>query len=456
MKKSVNIEKIRNTEYLKLALGFTLSTLTTPLLNSVDTAVVGNLSNPVFIGGVTLGGTIFNTIYWLFGFLRVSTSGYSAKAFGENNEKEEITVLIRPILISLILGFLFVIFQKAILWGFIHFFDAGKEITKYIEIYFNILIWGAPFVFLNYTFLGWIMGRKEIKKCLILQLMTNIVNIFLDLYFVEVLRMDVAGVAAATLISQIMTTLLSIFIILRTFSLKKILYNINLKEIFDRSEIKKVGAVNSDLVIRTVCLLIATNLFLEKAAHNGKIILAANSILFQVQYLMSYIFDGFANASSVFSGIAAGEKNFRKLKWVMRKSIQFCIIISIFLSTAFVFGGKKLLLFYTKNAEVINIANQYKIWIIIFPLVVSFGLVIYGNFTGTTETAYIRNSMLQSLVFFLIVYFTVMPVYQNHGLWLSFIVFSLARSLFLMRYVKKFLEKYKLELNVKTSINSGI
>ncbi|MFA3799655.1 MATE family efflux transporter [Leptotrichia hongkongensis] len=447
MKKSVNIEKIRNTEYLKLALGFTLSTLTTPLLNSVDTAVVGNLSNPVFIGGVTLGGTIFNTIYWLFGFLRVSTSGYSAKAFGENNEKEEITVLIRPVLISLILGFLFVIFQKPILWGFIHFFDAGKEITKYIEIYFNILIWGAPFVFLNYTFLGWIMGRKEIKKCLILQLMTNIVNIFLDLYFVEVLGMDVTGVAVATLISQIMTTLLSIFIILRTFSLKKILHNINLKEIFDRSEIKKVGAVNSDLVLRTVCLLVATNLFLEKAAHNGKIILAANSILFQVQYLMSYIFDGFANASSVFSGIAAGEKNFRKLKWVMRKSIQFCVIISIFLSTAFVFGGKKLLLFYTKNAEVINIANQYKIWIIIFPLVVSFGLVIYGNFTGTTETAYIRNSMIQALIVFLIFYFAGTAINQNHGLWLSFIVFSLARSVFLIRYIGKFLNKYKLKLS---------
>ena len=447
MKKSVNIEKIRNTEYLKLALGFTLSTLTTPLLNSVDTAVVGNLSNPVFIGGVTLGGTIFNTIYWLFGFLRVSTSGYSAKAFGENNEKEEITVLIRPVLISLILGFLFVIFQKSILWGFIHFFDAGKEITKYIEIYFNILIWGAPFVFLNYTFLGWIMGRKEIRKCLILQLMTNIVNIFLDLYFVEVLGMDVAGVAVATLISQIMTTLLSIFIILRTFSLKKILHNINLKEIFDRSEMKKVGAVNSDLVIRTICLLVATNLFLEKAAHNGKIILAANSILFQVQYLMSYIFDGFANASSVFSGIAAGEKNFRKLKWVMRKSIQFCVIISIFLSTAFVFGGKKLLLFYTKNAEVINTANQYKIWIIIFPLVVSFGLVIYGNFTGTTETAYIRNSMIQALIVFLIFYFAGTAINQNHGLWLSFIVFSLARSVFLIRYIGKFLNKYKLNLS---------
>ncbi|BBM51936.1 MATE efflux family protein [Leptotrichia trevisanii] len=443
MRRSVNIEKHRNGEYLKLALGFTLSTLTTPLLNSVDTAVVGNLSNPVFIGGVTLGGTIFNTIYWLFGFLRVSTSGYSAKAFGENNKREEITVLVRPMLISILLGILFVLFQKPILWGFIYFFDAGRETTKYISVYFNILIWGAPFVLLNYTFLGWIMGRKEIKKCLILQLMTNIVNIALDLYFVRVLKMDVAGVAVATLISQIMTTVLSVFIILRTFSAKEILHNVNLSKVFDKAEIKKVGAVNLDLVIRTICLLVTTNLFLEKAAQNGKIILAANSILFQVQYLMSYIFDGFANASSVFSGIAIGEKNFRKLKWVMGKSIKFCIAISLFLSTAFIFGGEKLLLFYTKNMEVINIASQYKIWMLIFPLVVSFGLIIYGNFTGATETAYIRNSMIQALIVFLIFYFTGTSMYKNHGLWLSFIVFSLARSAFLMRYVGKFLKKYE-------------
>jgi len=442
MRRSVNVEKHRNREYLKLALGFTLSTLTTPLLNSVDTAVVGNLTNPVFIGGVTLGGTIFNTIYWLFGFLRVSTSGYSAKAFGENNKKEEITVLVRPMIISILLGIFFIVFQKPILWGFTHFFDAGNEITKYIAVYFNILIWGAPFVLLNYTFLGWIMGRKEIKKCLILQLMTNFVNIILDLYFVKILKMNVAGVAVATLISQIMTTLLSIFIILKTFSLKEILHDINLKEVFDKAEIKKVGTVNLDLIIRTVCLLVMTNLFLEKAAQNGKVILAANSILFQVQYLMSYIFDGFANASSVFSGIAVGEKSFRKLKWVMRKSFQFCIIISLFLSTGFIFGSEKLLLFYTKNAEVIDIASQYKIWIVIFPLVVSFGLVIYGNFTGVMETAYIRNSMIQALIMFLIFYFYRTPMYKNHRLWLSFIVFSLARSVFLMRYVRKFLEKY--------------
>ena len=429
-KKNINLESYRNWEYLKLALGFTLSTLTTPLLNSVDTAVVGNLPNPVFIGGVTLGGTIFNTIYWLFGFLRVSTSGYSAKAFGEKDKSEEITALVRPAIISVLIGMFFILFQKVILWGFSNFFDAEKEITKYLEIYFNILIWGAPFVLLNYTFLGWIMGRKEIKKCLILQLLTNVTNIMLDLYFVKVLKMDVAGVAIATLVSQVLTTILSILIILRTFSVKEILGNVDLKKILEKSEIKKVGVVT-------------TNLFLEKAAHSGKIVLAANSILFQIQYLIAYIFDGFANASSVFSGIAIGEKNFSKLKWTLKKSINSSIVISILLSIVMIIFDESFLMFYTKNIEVIEITNQYKIWIIIFPLVVSFGLVVYGNFTGAMETKYIKKSMLQSLIVFLIFYFLATEIYQNHGLWLSFLAFSLSRSVFLMRYVKRFLKKYE-------------
>ena len=196
-------------------------------------------------------------------------------------------------------------------------------------------------------------------------------------------------------------------------------------------------------MIRTLCLLITTNLFLEKVAHSGKIVLAANSILFQIQYLIAYIFDGFANASSVFSGIAIGEKNFSKLKWTLKKSINSSIVISILLSIVMIIFDENFLMFYTKNIEVIEITNQYKIWIIIFPLVVSFGLVVYGNFTGAMETKYIKKSMLQALIVFLIFYFLATEIYQNHGLWLSFLAFSLSRSVFLMRYVKRFLKKYE-------------
>jgi len=175
-----------NNSYLKMAMGFTLSTLTIPLLNSVDTAVVGRLESPVYIGGVALGGTVFNTIYWILGFLRVSTSGYSAKAYGMKDEKEEALALVRPLIVSVIVGLLFFIFQDVILQIALRFYKADNHILHYMTVYYKILIWGAPFVLLNYTFLGWIMGRRQIRECLILQLVTNITNIILDLYFVDI------------------------------------------------------------------------------------------------------------------------------------------------------------------------------------------------------------------------------------------------------------------------------
>lgn len=152
------------------------------------------------------------------------------------------------------------------------------------------------------------MGRKQIKECLVLQLVTNIINIVLDLFFVKSLNMNVAGVAYATLISQIMTTLLSIYIIFRgkkgeNFKIIEAVKKIDFKKIFDKEAAKQIIGVNFDLVIRTVCLLAVTNLFMEEASGEGEIVLAANSILFQIQYLMAYFFDGFANASSVFDGL---------------------------------------------------------------------------------------------------------------------------------------------------------
>ena len=304
-----------NKDYFKLMLGFIFSALTAPLLTSVDTAVVGQLSNPAFIGGVALGGTIFNTMYWLLGFLRVSTSGYSAKAYGLQNEKEEMFALIRPTTVSIVLGMLFWIIQTPLLKVAAFFYKTSAEIIYYMEVYYRILIWGAPFVLLNYTFLGWIMGRRQLKECLILQLATNFTNIFLDFFFVRGLNMNVEGVAYATLIAQVTTTILSICIILKgkksdSFSIRNAIKKMKVKEVFEGKAMKEIGAVNFDLVIRTVCLLTVTNLFMEESALNGKIILAANSILFQTQYLMASFFDGTANASSVFTGNAIGERKF--------------------------------------------------------------------------------------------------------------------------------------------------
>lgn len=437
-----NIEKIYNKQYFKLVIGFTLSTLTTPLLGSIDTAVVGQLTNPAYIGGVALGGTIFNTIYWILGFLRVSTSGYSAMAYGSKNKKDQTLTLFRPMIVSIIIGLLFLLFQDTILWSATHFYNSTPEIMENMKKYYKILIWGAPFVLTNYSILGWIMGRKKIRECIILQFLTNIINIGLDIYFVNGLNLAVEGVAYATLIAQIFTTLLSFIIIFfeknkDELEIIKNIKNIQLKDILDIKSAKTVGRVNTDLIIRTICLMTVTNIFMEQGSLYGPIVLAANSILFQIQYLISYIFDGISNANSVFIGNGIGEKNNFKINWVIKKAKEMCFVISVFLMIIILFFGDGLISLFSNNQEVILTAIKFKIWLLIFIPSISVGLVFYGIFTGGANTRFVRNSMLQSLVLFAVVYIIGIPNLQNHGLWLSFVLFSLGRSLFLYRYLER-------------------
>ena len=437
-----NIEKFYNKQYFKLVIGFTLSTLTTPLLGSIDTAVVGQLTNPAYIGGVALGGTIFNTIYWILGFLRVSTSGYSAMAYGSKDKKEQTLTLFRPMIVSIIIGLLFLLFQDTILWSATHFYNSTPEIMENMKKYYKILIWGAPFVLTNYSILGWIMGRKKIRECIILQFLTNIINIVLDIYFVNGLNLAVEGVAYATLIAQIFTTLLSFIIIFfeknkDELEIIKNIKNIQLKDILDIKSAKTVGRVNTDLIIRTICLMTVTNIFMEQGSLYGPIVLAANSILFQIQYLISYIFDGISNANSVFIGNGIGEKNNFKINWVIKKAKEMCFIISVFLMIIILFFGDGLISLFSNNQEVILTAIKFKIWLLIFIPSISVGLVFYGIFTGGANTRFVRNSMLQSLVLFAVVYIIGIPNLQNHGLWLSFVLFSLGRSLFLYRYLER-------------------
>ena len=299
---------------------------------------------------------------------------------------------------------------------------------------------------LNYTFLGWIMGRRQLKECLMLQLTTNFTNILLDFFFVRGLNMNVEGVAYATLIAQVTTTILSICIILKgkksdSFSIRNAIKKMKVKEVFEGKAMKEIGAVNFDLVIRTVCLLTVTNLFMEESALNGKFILAANSILFQTQYLMASFFDGTANASSVFTGNAIGEKNKSKIEWTIKKSFQMCGIISVILCIILVLLEKRLVRLYTNNTEVIETAGNYIVWMMIYPLIINAGLIFYGVFSGATYISPVRNSMLLSLGIFIMFYMTVARLWGNHGLWFSFIMFSAGRSVFLIMYITKLRKK---------------
>ncbi len=426
---------MNHSKYLGLALPLILTTITTPLLGAVDTAVVGQLDDSSYIAGVAVGTIIFNTMYWLFGFLRVSTSGFAAQAHGTKNEEEILRSLSRPLLLALSISAILVALQYPIKEQFLPLLTTDPVVQSLATDYFAIRIWGVPFGLLNYVIIGWMMGLAMIKKTLFLQMYMNVTNIVLDILFVKVFSWSVVGVAAATLISEVSTFVIGLVIVWKAIPAKQRKKILQIKSI-DLSSYKKMMRMNRDLFIRTLCLLIVFNVFTAKGGTFGTEILAANAILIQIHFIMAYMYDGFANASSILTGRAIGSNDKTLYQTTIRLTFQWAVISSLIISSVYYLFNDQIHQMFTSIPEVLHEVGTYEAWIVCFPLVSSFGVVLHGIFVGATEASSLRNTMILALLVFLISLFLAARI-DNHGLWLAFILFSFARSLFLILHVPK-------------------
>lgn len=420
-------------EYLSIAVPFILATITTPLLGAVDMGVMGRLPDPAYIGGVSIGVVIFNTIYWLFGFLRVSTTGMSSQALGAADRKLCLLALMRPLAIALAVGTAIILLQKPILAFSLYFMRPEPDVARLVESYFSILVWGAPCVLANYVMLGWLMGQIKLRASLVLQISTNALNIVLSVLFVLGFGWGVPGVAAATLLAQTGAVALGVVLIWRHFAVR--LDEVPWGELFSRQVVAEIVRVNGDLFVRTLCLLVVTNMFVAKGASYGKDILAGNAIILQIQYLMAYFFDGLANASSVVAGKAVGKKDPALFDRCVSLSWQWCLYGSILVSVAYGLTWDGVFRLFTSIPEVLEAGRDFAHWMTVFPFCASVGLVFYGIFSGSMQTAPVRNSMLQALALYIAAQVCLTPLFDNHGLLFAFLLFALGRSVFLGRYV---------------------
>lgn len=427
--------RLSHKEYLKVAIPLMLSTLTQPILGVVDTSVVGQLSSPIFIGGVSIGVVIFNTIYWLFGFLRVSTTSYSAQSIESQDKDDKLKAFIHPLIMSLIIGILLVMFQKLIWDGYMRIISSENIVKEQAYIYYSILIWGAPIVLSNYVILGWLMGQSKIKETVIMQVSGNIVNIILDILLVNLFNMKVDGVAIATLFSQICTLLLGILFIIKTkeFKVKEILN----KKLYERKEIINKVLINTDFMVRTICILIVNNIFTSTTSTFGAVILAANTIILQLESIFSYLFEGLANASSIFVGRYVGDKNYKRYKDTVKITFIWSVVLTISLTIVYILLRSNIIFLFTNIDEVILSVKTYDFWIILYPLVACLALTFYGVFSGAMETKSIRNSTFLAMILFIFAHKLFVPIFDNHGLWLAFLIYYLGRSMFLIIYLNK-------------------
>ncbi|MEE8352582.1 MAG: MATE family efflux transporter [Rhodospirillales bacterium] len=409
-----------------------LSNISVPLLGAVDTAVVGQLPGPHYLGAVAVGALIFSVIYGGFNFLRMGTTGLTAQALGAKDSDEVRAWLERAGVLSLCIGALLVATQVPILWGSLEIVNPGPDVRPLTAEYFSIRIWGAPFALLNFALLGWFFGIQNTRAALATQVFMNGINIILDLWFVLGLGWGVEGVAWATLISEVSAVGMGLWLV--RANLKRIGGHWHLGRAFDRTKLARMFKVNGNILIRSMCLQAAFVIVTALGARMGDIVLAANAVLLNFQMFSAYALDGFANAAEALVGEAFGAKNRTRFRQAVKTSSIWALIFSAAFSGFYLLAGAPIIDLLTAVPEVREAARIYLPWAIVLPIISVWSFQLDGIFIGSTWTAEMRNGMALSLAIFAGILWLAIPALGNHGLWLSFSLFMVVRALTLAAF----------------------
>jgi MATE family multidrug resistance protein len=416
-----------NREILQIALPSIVSNITVPLLGLIDAAIVGHLGAASYIGAIAVGGMLFNIIYWIFGFLRMGTSGMTSQAYGQKDEAETMRILARSMGVGMLIALALIILQYPIERIAFTLMKATPEVERLASLYFRICIWGAPAVLGLYSISGWCIGMQNSRFPMYVAITQNIVNILASLVLVYGFGMKIEGVAIGTLVAQYAGLLMAAW--LWTSHFKRLLPYIQLQTLLAKGAIRRFFQVNRDIFFRTLCLVAVTMYFTSAGAAQGEVILAVNTLLMHFFTFFSYIMDGFAYAGEALVGKHLGANDRPALRQMVHQLFVWGIVLSLVFTLVYGIGGKVFLGLITNEQSVITASSAYFYWVLAIPLA-GFAAFLYdGIFIGATATRWMLYAMSIATTAFFLIYYGFRGAMGNHALWLAFITYLALRGI---------------------------
>ena len=430
-----------NKRILGLALPNIITNITVPLLGMVDMAIVGHLSSS-HIGAITIGTSIFNLIYWNFGFLRMGTSGFTAQAYGARRWDEALATLVRASALALAIALLLIALQWPLSRLALVIFEGSDEVMRMALTYFFIRIWAAPATLGLYAIKGWFIGMQDSKTPMWIAIALNCVNILASLLFVLVLHWDIAGVALGTVVANYSGLALALIFLRRRFrrdnNLSAFRFQLSsIKEYLRWDEMRRFFKVNSDIFLRTVCL---SAVFTFITAASGRIsdeVLAIDALLLQFFTLFSYIMDGFAYAGEALVGRYIGARQSRQLRLSVRLLLLWGLVLTAAFTLLYALFSQQFLHVFTSDTALIAATGDYIVWVLVIPVCGFAAFLFDGIFIGATASRTMRNAMFAATAAFFLVYYgqkayigeALTPNSWNNTLWIAFMVFLILRGL---------------------------
>ncbi|MFI3258539.1 MAG: MATE family efflux transporter [Rikenellaceae bacterium] len=418
-----------NREILRIALPNIISNITVPIMGIASTAIAGRCGDDsaYTIGQLAIGVSIFNMIYWNCNFIRMGTSGLTAQAFGAGDFAETTRMLIRSIGVSLILGLVILLFKSPLAYGSVELIGGGDLALEYVKA----RLWAVPAGILLFGFHGWFTGMQNGTYSMFTALTVNILHIALSLYLALARGMGVVGIAYASVVAQWVGVLIASALLYLNFRGR--LVRVSISEVLSPKMIRKFFSINSDIIIRTICIVSVYTFFTRASARmENEALLAINTMLLQLFTLYSYMTDGFAYAAEALTGRFIGARDGNSL----RRAIIGCILWSTVVSVVFVgiyliFWRDILSIFIGGSSDVepmLSLAGEYIWWIITIPIMGAFPFLMDGVMVGANFTKVIRNSMLVSTVIYFSTFLIFEPIMGNDALWLAFMLFMFLRG----------------------------
>ncbi len=403
-----------------------LSNISMPLLGLVDTAVMGHLDSAIYLAAVSVGAMIVHFIFWAFGFLRMSTVGLAAQAYGANDGDELRSLLARGLSTSMLIALVLIFLQSILISLSLSIVEPSEKVAALSADYFNIRIWSAPATLMTYVLLGWFLGIQKPRVVLVVMVFVNVLNIILDLVLVVGFGMNVAGAAFASLLAEYAGLLLALYLLTKT--LGSIPGHFNPAAIKNIQAIKKLMSLNVDIFIRTITLLFVFAFFTTQGAREGDVVVAANAILLQFLTFVAFVLDAYAHAAEAMVGEAIGENKRDKFKRVVRACAQWSLWSSMLFCLLYWISGEWIISLLTDIEEVRLYSANFLPWLIVLPVIAVWGYLYDGIFIGATWSKEMRDAMLIAVLVFYLPAWWLSQGMGNHGLWLSMILFFIARG----------------------------
>ncbi len=433
VKNNINTEpgpdRITNRAIWRIAGPAVLANSAAPLVGLVDTAVMGHLPGPEHLAAIGIGSTFFTIIFWLFGFLRMGTTGLTAQAHGASNLIKLANLIVRSSALALGLALLLIGMQDLLIdWG-LALLNPPISVIQHANLYMAIRIWSAPFTLFGYVATGVLIGLGRTDQVLALQLVLNGVNLGLNLLFVLVFNMGVAGLALGTLIAEAFTAILAAFFILKSCPWTVIRKEAIKRSIWNLQAFQELGSINGFIFLRTLMLIIAFSMLTRTAASMGPDILAASQILLAFSMLISLGLDGVAYAAETLTGQAIERCSRSDFRRVVKRTGVWAGIVALLYTLIFLIFGDWIVSLLTDLENVHEIINPILPLLVATPLIAVASYQFDGIFIGATAAKAMAITMGISLTVYVTLLSPLSHQYGLGGLWGCLLIFLGVRGL---------------------------